>query len=210
MQDTDRTGALVKALRAVYARIRQDISALRAVDPASGATVIAATQKAISIDMLRRHVSGEQAVGAYPMAEGSSETLIAVADIDDHGGLLGWDAVAQAGKDLSKALAARGVRTVPWRSSGGNGIHLYALWDVPQDAYSVRMLFGEALGDVGMRPGAGGLTRSQVEVFPKQNRIPEGKRGNMFVLPLFKHSVPLHPDTFAPFRGMKPRTSRGF
>ena len=44
----------------------------------------------------------------------------------------------------------------------------------------------------GLRDGSGGLKDKQVEVFPKQDHVADGKFGNMFVLPLAAQSMPLH------------------
>ncbi|AXK67144.1 hypothetical protein CN645_36280 [Burkholderia sp. IDO3] len=88
-------------------------------------------------------------------------------------------------------LEARGMRPIPFRSSGGAGLHIYMLWDEPQDAYSVRCLLRDALAACELRDGTKGVAAGQVEVFPKQNSVPSDGFGNMFVLPLAGASVPL-------------------
>ncbi|EML1597793.1 PriCT-2 domain-containing protein [Burkholderia cenocepacia] len=88
-------------------------------------------------------------------------------------------------------LEAAGLRPIPFRSSGGAGLHIYMLWDEPQDAYSVRCALRAALAACELRDGTKGIAAGQVEVFPKQNSVPSDGFGNMFVLPLAGASVPL-------------------
>ena len=78
-----------------------------------------------------------------------------------------------------------------FRSSGGNGVHLYLLWDEAQDAYSVRMFLKGVLESVGLQDGAKGVRAGQVEVFPRQSEVPINGFGNQAILPLAGKSVPL-------------------
>ncbi len=139
------------------------------------------------------HVSGQVGHGLSPMQEGSSETSMALADLDSHQGEIPWELMVTIARQLSTSLALRGYKAHIWRSSGGNGIHILLLWDAPQDAHSVRAMLREVVEANGLSIGTGGLAQGQVEVFPKQDRIPAGGRGNMFVLPLFNLSLPLQP-----------------
>lgn len=90
-------------------------------------------------------------------------------------------------------LEARFMAPVCFRSSGGRGIHIYVLWDEPQDAYSVRQELAEAIGALGFANGTGGVSRGEIEVFPKQDQVPADGFGNQFILPLAGQSEPLEP-----------------
>jgi hypothetical protein len=69
-----------------------------------------------------------------------------------------------------------------FRSSGGKGIHLYLLFKTDQDAYSVREMLGRALASCGFTNGTNGVAAGEVEIYPKQDSVPDG--GAMLVLPL--------------------------
>ena len=143
--------------------------------------------------MLARHLNGGPAFGASPIAPGTSVTMVAVLDFDAHKGESTWDEMRTAAVRVSQALEGQGYRPIPFRSSGGHGIHLYLLWDSPQDAYSVRRMLAEALATCALAVGTKGVARGQVEVFPKQDSVPVNRFGSMFVLPLAGQSVPLEP-----------------
>jgi hypothetical protein len=85
----------------------------------------------------------------------------------------------------------RGLSPVPFRSSGGHGIHVYFVWDEPQDAYSVRMALRAILDESVLTDGSGGVAAGQVEVFPKQNLVADSELGSGVLLPLYGQSVPL-------------------
>lgn len=144
-------------------------------------------------DRLIRHLNGGPAHGVYPMESGSSTTRLALFDLDSHRGETPWPDMQRAALTLMQTLEVRGFRPVPFRSSGGAGIHVYVLWDAPQDARSVRFLMRAALADAGFADGPAGVAAGQIELFPKQDSVPEDGYGNMFVLPLAGASVPLDP-----------------
>ncbi|WP_208456781.1 TOTE conflict system archaeo-eukaryotic primase domain-containing protein, partial [Burkholderia gladioli] len=141
---------------------------------------------------LAHHVNGGPAYGVYPMQAGADTTLVALLDLDSHKGETPWHDMQDVALTLMRELEAAGLRPIPFRSSGGSGMHLYLLWDAPQDAYSVRQhLRAVILPRCGLSDGTKGVSNSQVEVFPKQNSVPSDGFGNMFVLPLAGKSVPL-------------------
>lgn len=147
--------------------------------------------------LLTNHIVGATRVGACPMERGSSTTRLALLDLDDHNKEMKWTEV----QDIASKIIDNGrmleVEFIPFRSSGGRGMHLYAIWDEPQDARSVRAHLSTVLSSVGHSNGTKGLQANQVEVFPKQDSVPADGWGNMFVLPCAgnSESVPLHPDT---------------
>lgn len=140
---------------------------------------------------LDAHLSGGYAYGLCPMKRGSSTTQVAVLDLDSHKGEIKWEDMLAAAEEIKSALELFGLVVTTFRSSGGMGVHLFIVWDQPQDAYSVREVLGAALSSVGYSPGIGGVAKKEVEVFPKQSSIPSDGWGSMFVLPLTGHSLHL-------------------
>ncbi|MDY7802804.1 phage/plasmid primase, P4 family [Burkholderia stagnalis] len=142
-------------------------------------------------ERLAQHVNGGPAYGAAQIAPGESTTRVACLDLDSHKGETPWHDMQAVALRIMGWLEVCHQRPIPFRSSGGAGLHLYLLWDEPQDAYSVRCLLRDALLACDLRDGVKGVAAGQVEVFPKQNSVPSDGFGNMFVLPLAGKSVPL-------------------
>lgn len=183
--DTKR--ALVEALRPVTDRVRRDISAVKFSDGSRW------TKQPLDDAALLQHVNGGPPRGACPIKEGESVTMLALLDLDSHRGETAWPEMQRHAAGIAEALELWGMHVVPFRSSGGKGIHLYMLWDQPQDAYSVRTALTEVLEALGYqnKAGKGGVASGFVEVFPRQDAVGIGENGNQFILPLGGHSVPL-------------------
>lgn len=182
------TDELIAALEPLTSRVRTDVTA---VENDNG---MAWTREALTRVRLKRHVEGGTARGVCPIKEGESTTQVALFDLDNHKGATDWKGMVFVAGRLAEALEAKGYCPVVFRSSGGNGIHVFLVWDTPQDAYSVRqeLDFG-VLYPAGFKNGAKGVAHQQIEVFPKQDSVPEGGFGNQFILPLAGKSVPLEP-----------------
>lgn len=178
---------LLYALAPLTERVRTDVTAVKTDDGSRW------TRQALTKARLVAHVKGGTPRGVCPIDEDSDTTRVALLDLDSHKGESTWAQMAEAAGTISAALEEAGAYVIPWRSSGGRGIHLYMIWDDPQDAYSVREWIFEALGTVGFKNGAKGVHVQQVEVFPKQDRVAPGEFGNQFILPLAGKSVPLEP-----------------
>lgn len=178
--------ALLAALTPITSRVRTDVTAKRS---ATGAALW--TTESLTDEMLLKHLNGGPARGCSFIRPGESTTLIAALDLDSHQGELTWDEMRVTALKIADHLSAMGYPTTAWRSSGGKGIHLYYIWDTPQDAYSVRSMLQGALGELGFTDGAGGVAKGEVEVFPKQNSVAPGAHGNMMWLILAGQSVPL-------------------
>lgn len=135
---------------------------------------------------LREHVAGGFLYGLCPIAPGESTTKVALLDFDAHGGESDtpWEEMRRVADAVAFALEQDGYRPTLFRSSGGRGVHLFLLWDAPQDAYSVREMLREALASCGLESGTGGVARGAVEIFPKQDAVPASGFGSMFILPL--------------------------
>lgn len=138
-----------------------------------------------------RHLTGRAAFGVCPMAPGSSTTRLALLDLDSHGGETPWSEMSRVALGIMHACRSLGLEPIPFRSSGGNGIHLFFLWKDPQDAHSVRERLKALLAECGLKSGTGGVAKGEVEVFPKQDHVPANGFGSMFILPLAGKSVRL-------------------
>lgn len=138
---------------------------------------------------LAEHVAGRKAYGLCPIAPGESTTRVAVLDFDSHKGETVWaDMIATARRVLDTA-ALVGMNGVAFRSGGGRGVHVYFLWNEPQDAYSVREALREVLSACGLRPGTAGVSAGEVELYPKQAAVPLDGFGSMVILPLAGESA---------------------
>lgn len=134
--------------------------------------------------MLAEHCAGRKAYGLCPIAPGESVTRVALLDLDSHDGATEWPEMLRVAGDLVFALRQEGLDPIPWRSSGGRGVHIYLLWDTPQDAHSVRQMLIGVLAMLGYANGTAGVVNKQIEVFPKQDAVPADGYGSMFILPL--------------------------
>ncbi|MGV1017481.1 MAG: VapE domain-containing protein [Fluviibacter phosphoraccumulans] len=111
----------------------------------------------------------------------------AMIDIDDHDKKLGWSRIAEIADDLLNAMDGSGLVGHPFRSRGGHGINIWMIWEKPQQAAGVRAAIRQVLALAEYREAAG-----VIEVFPKQDNVPEGELGNAASLP----RVPLDPWSF--------------
>ena len=146
--------------------------------------------------MVRLHVDQGRPIGLCPIVPGESIVMAACLDFDSHKGEVGWNSMVVTAKQVADAAAERGLIAVPFRSTGGSGIHLIFLWGSPQDAYTVRQTLEGVLAQCFYASGTKGVANREIEVFPKQDAVPEGGFGSMWVLPLSRKSVPLNAETF--------------
>ena len=111
----------------------------------------------------------------------------AMIDIDDHDGTRGWQWVTEVAADIMDALDAVGMVGHPFRSRGGKGINIWMIWADTQQAAGVRVAIKRLLAQAEYSESAG-----TIEVFPKQDSVPEGELGNAACLP----RIALDPWTF--------------
>ena len=177
---------LVSALAPILSRVRTDVFwlAKRSRSPQCIKTPL-------SNSSLLNHVRGVSRCGVAPIFPGTSVTKVGLLDFDSHKGETSWEDMKVAVLKVIKKLQNLGAAPIPFKSSGGQGVHLYILWDAPQDAYSVRKFLQSALKSAGLAEGTKGVAQNEVEIFPKQNSVADGKFGNMFILPLAGQSTPL-------------------
>jgi hypothetical protein len=178
---------LATALTPITGRVRTDVTAVKRADGRQ-----AWTDEPLTPERMARHLNGGPARGVCPIKAGESVTLVGLLDFDSHGGETSWEEMSRVVASVVDVLQmAWGMSPVLFRSSGGRGVHLYLLWDDPQDAYSVRMFLGDVLEACGLKAGTRGVVHGEVEVFPRQDSVPLGGFGNQVVLPLAGASVPL-------------------
>lgn len=182
----DATRALARGLLPLVTRVRTDVSAVRRRDGQQ-----AWTREPLSLELLAQHLNGGPVRGVCPIKAGEDVTQVAVLDFDSHKGEVSWAEMGEVVARVAAALEAAGMAPMLFRSGGGHGVHLYLLWDSPQDAYSVRRFLRDVLESCGLKSGTGGVGKAQVEVFPKQDQVAADGFGNQFILPLARESVPL-------------------
>lgn len=179
---------LLPALQPLANRCRQDVT-WRKVGPQTRLD----KKSPLNISVLKRHLRGVEARGVCPILEGQNTTRIAVLDLDSHKGETDWASMTFACASVCKHFENLGYHPVPFRSQGGKGMHIYFIWNTPQDAFSTRAFFKTELGILGFKDGSKGISKGEIEVFPKQDSVPMGGFGNQFILPLAGLSVPLEP-----------------
>jgi len=145
---------------------------------------------------IAHHVDGTGSpVGLCPIVPGTRVTRVALLDMDSHKGEVSWPSMAQHALNIAAAAASVGLRAIPFRSSGGKGIHLLFVWAAPQDAFTVRTILDRVIATCGFESGTGGVKHGQIEIYPKQDAVPEGRFGSMFILPYSGKSCALDPET---------------
>ena len=122
-------------------------------------------------------------IGVPFVRQGGDTCQVALLDLDDHGGEMGWDGITAAADKLMEACESEGLDPHPFRSSGGKGIHLWFIWDSPQQAAGVRVALRRVLSACGYAPGTGGVIKGEVEIFTKQDRLGAQENGNCACLP---------------------------
>lgn len=186
---SSKKSALADAIRPLVSRVRTDVTAMKR----AGKKGSIWTRDELTDAALLHHVNGGPYRGVCFIKEGESVTLVAALDFDSHRGEATWDELVSCVSKVVERLMELGCQPVVWRSSGGHGVHVYLLWDEPQDAHSVRVYLREVLLDCDLTDGTKGVASGQVEVFPKQDRVGAGEFGNQMILPLAGESVLLEP-----------------
>ena len=146
--------------------------------------------------ILERHLEGGPAIGQYILS--GDKTQVAVIDMDSHDGAMSWPEIVAVALKIISAGYRLGLRAHVFRSGGGHGIHLWFLWDNPQNARYVRHMVRNLIASVGLKDGTGGVATGEVEVFPKQDRVAPGKVGNLIALPGARESIVLDRETLDP------------
>jgi hypothetical protein len=139
--------------------------------------------------MLAEHVAGRKAYGLTFVAPGESTCKAACFDLDSHKGETPFEEMMVVADELIATARLFGLEGVPFRSSGGHGVHIWFMWAEAQDAHSVRETLREILEACGLRSGTEGVRAGAVEIFPKQSSVPLDGFGSMIILPLAGEST---------------------
>jgi len=174
-------------LRPILDRVRTDITAIKTPDGAS----IWKRDQPLTSERIKDHLNGICLRGVCPIKEGENTTRLALLDLDSHKGETSWNDMLEIAQKIFEAFLLHEICFDGFRSSGGAGIHLIAIWQDPQDAYSVRELFKEVLAGIGYKNGTSGVANKEVEIFPKQDLVAKGGCGNQFILPYSPKGVPI-------------------
>jgi hypothetical protein len=152
----------------------------------------------LSDDDLRQHLSNKRPIAVYPIAPGADTARVGVLDVDNKRGAPLERVIAVALR-IVEAAAALDVVLAPALSGGGAGLHLWCHFETPQKAADVRAHLRKILERAGFvlksdshtAPDAHGI---EVEVFPKQDNVPENGHASLIALPFSRLSVPLDED----------------
>ncbi len=142
------------------------------------------THEPLDDALLKKHLNGGPARGCAPIKNGESTTRVALFDLDAHDAETSWDDMCHTAAELVVAMEVFELTPIAFRSSGGHGMHIFMIWDDPQDAYSVIRYLEAALDSMGFKNGTGGVAKRQIEIFPKQASVDAEGFGNQFILPL--------------------------
>lgn len=146
--------------------------------------------------VLERHLESSPAIGQYIVT--GDKTQVGVIDMDSHDGIMSWSEMVSVALMIIAAAHVLGLRVHAFKSGGGRGIHLWFLWEKPQNAKYVRHLLRNMLASVDLHDGTGGVAKREVEVFPKQDRVEPGKLGSLIALPGARASALLDAGTLEP------------
>ena len=124
----------------------------------------------VTVDLIRKHMAGEVTLGTYTNDGDQAKAL--VFDIDMEGNL---DAALEEADKIVQALTHLGIplRGISRVFSGGKGYHVWVLFAAYTEAARFRRLGRAVLA----------LSGVKCEVFPKQDRVKEGKYGNLVKMP---------------------------
>ena len=190
---TDRYAFFCKTLKIITSYTRNDVHAVRFLDK-SNRWAYRPVAIPIDSDHIDKHLGSGPHVGVYLFNSVSDKVLVAVLDLDDHDGTLSWEQMREKAAPLLETVERLGLKPLRVRSGGGRGIHFWFYWKEPQSAAAVRTCLQTALAFAGLKDGTAGIDKREVEIFPKQDRVPDGRYGNLVALPFARESVPLNGD----------------
>jgi superfamily II DNA or RNA helicase len=128
-------------------------------------------------DAIRKHLTGKQTIGIYPLLPDEMCWLLAV-DLDKKS----WIADAAGFLETCRRFQ---VPAVVERSRSGNGAHIWVFFDRPVLAADARRLGCSLLTRTMEKRHEIGLD-SYDRLFPSQDTMPKGGFGNLIALPLQK------------------------
>lgn len=123
----------------------------------------------ITINQYVQHIEGKNGLGIIPLND-KSEVKFIVIDVDNYN--------EQYVKKMVKKLYTNRIPLLPFRSKSG-GLHLYLFFKSFIPYAKVKDLILEFIPILGLK--------KDVEIFPKQTSLNEGKTGNWINLPYFNN-----------------------
>lgn len=173
----------------ISAHVRRDMYNLFRVSEGKG---YSHKKAPLDAEVIRAHVRNERPVAVFVLEGDTIRT--AALDVDVHSGSLDFEEVATSVTPIMRALEADGLKPLPFISGGGAGLHIWLFWEEPQVASAVRRYLTGVLRSVGFEVGTSGLIEGEIEIYPKQDSLAEGRVGNPIALPLARNSAPLDQD----------------
>src|ERR1700719_3120684 len=156
-----------------------DWRAIHSVKPEERKRIARKTRMLLPLtnDAIRKHLTGKQTIGIYPLLPDEMCWLLAV-DFDKKS----WLADAAAFLETCRRFQ---VPAVVERSRSGNGAHIWVFFDRPVLAADARRLGCSLLTRTMEKRHEIGLD-SYDRLFPSQDTMPKGGFGNLIALPLQK------------------------
>lgn len=143
----------------------------------------------ITQEDIANHLKDGPYLGVYFVAPGESTCKIAALDLDDKKGECGPEGMRNTAFALYNSLGDRGLRPTLERSGSGKGYHIWMMFREPQQAGRVRSFLTNILEEAGYEEGTGGVSKKQIEIFPRQAHVKEGEYGNLMALPYNRKSA---------------------
>lgn len=138
------------------------------------------TFKPLTDEQIKRHLSGEQLIGIYPLLLNNTSHFIA-ADFDGDN----WLSEAQT---FIKACEVSGLPVYLERSRSGNGGHVWLFFSEAYPSFKSRKVFLSILQATGIF-SVFDKDSSFDRLFPNQDSLSGKGLGNLIALPLFKKSL---------------------
>jgi superfamily II DNA or RNA helicase len=156
-----------------------DWRAIQSVKPDERKQIARKTRMLLPLrnDAIRKHLTGKQTIGIYPLLPDEMCWLLAV-DLDKKS----WIADAAAFLETCRRYH---VPAIVERSRSGNGAHIWMFFDQPVLAADARRLGCSLLTRTMEKRHEIGLD-SYDRLFPSQDTMPKGGFGNLIALPLQK------------------------
>lgn len=149
----------------------------------------------ITSEVIGAHAANTQPILSYPLV--GDQTRVGVLDLDNHDKSLTWEQMEEAAGPMVDSLRADGFHPMLVRSGSGSGIHVWIFCSQFKPARSMRRYLAALARRHGFKPGAGGVAKCEVEVFPKQDGVEGDELGSGIALPFARSSLPLS-DEFEP------------
>jgi superfamily II DNA or RNA helicase len=154
------------------------------------------THQPLTNDQIKKHISGEQLIGIYPLLQDNTSWFIA-ADFDG-------DRWKEQCKAAWRFLSEKRIPVYLERSRSGNGGHLWIFFEKPYPAVRSRKILLQLLQEAGVI-SVFDKASSFDRLFPNQDFLSGKGFGNLIALPLHDPAVQkgnscfIDPETYEPY-----------